>query len=391
MLLKIFLKSKYNYIKNSIPIIDLWLITELLPALLLFIIGFIIFSMSLGTLLYLIQQLFLTSLSLTGLLQIIIYELPGYIAISIPMSCLLTHLTIFSRLREKNELLALKALGVSTRRILVPVLFIGIISSIITFSLTNLVAPAANRASDLTLRSELGVTNDINMSNQIQYSNFIPDKDNKNSRLIHLFYAEIFENNQMNGVTLIDYTNKNYTKLISAKKAYLDDKKNQWVFLDGTIVMQAIDKSSEMIKESFIEYSLNPGVLGEGPIKMANIPKDSNNMSLFESFKSEKLYREAGNIKELRKIKVRIQEKFTFPLTCVIFSFTGAIIGSIKTRNLNQSQAFGISIMIIIIYYTLAFIFSSLGVSGVLNPMVSAWSPVFFVSFIGDFYLKKIE
>ena len=54
-----------------------------------------------------------------------------------------------------------------------------------------------------------------------------------------------------------------------------------------------------------------------------------------------------------------------------------------------RSQNFGLRIILILIYYILSFIFSSLGVKGIMNPFFAAWTPVFLSMLGGGFLLKQ--
>ena len=109
-------------------------------------------------------------------------------------------------------------------------------------------------------------------------------------------------------------------------------------------------------------------------------------MTLSDAFKAEKLYELSGNVKEARRMKVRIQEKFTLPMACLVFSLIGSTLGIKPNIRTSQSQGFGLSIILILIYYVLSFTFSSLGVSGALSPVISAWSPIF-ISLLGGVYI----
>ena len=75
-------------------------------------------------------------------------------------------------------------------------------------------------------------------------------------------------------------------------------------------------------------------------------------------------------------MRVRIQEKFSFPAICIVFGLIGASLGARPNSRTSRSQGFGISVLLIFVYYLLAFVFSSLGVKGTLTPFLSAWTPV---------------
>ena len=88
-------------------------------------------------------------------------------------------------------------------------------------------------------------------------------------------------------------------------------------------------------------------------------------------------------------MKVRIQEKFTLPIACSVFALIGSSFGSMQNKGAGRSQSFGLSIILILLYYVLSFTFSSFGVKGIINPLFAAWMPVFLSMLGGGFLLKK--
>jgi len=118
------------------------------------------------------------------------------------------------------------------------------------------------------------------------------------------------------------------------------------------------------------------------------IPDDANKMTLTQALKAKKLYEETGDAREARKMSVRIQEKFTLPCACLVFGLIGSSLGAKQNLRTSKSQGFGLSVILILLYYVISFLSSSLGVKGVLTPLISAWLPVL-TSFSGGLYLLK--
>ena len=114
--------------------------------------------------------------------------------------------------------------------------------------------------------------------------------------------------------------------------------------------------------------------LGDGPLRVSEIPDDANKMTLNQALKA-KLYEETGDAREARKMSVRIQEKFTLPCACLVFGLIGSSLGAKQNLRTSKSQGFGLSVILILLYYVL-FLSSSLGVKGVLTPLISAWLPM---------------
>ena len=111
-------------------------------------------------------------------------------------------------------------------------------------------------------------------------------------------------------------------------------------------------------------------------------------MSLKEALEAVRLYKNLGDLKQIRKIQVRIQEKFTFPCACLVFGLIGSILGSKSNLRSSKSQGFGLSVILILIYYVMSFICSSFGVTGLLPPIIAAWFPVV-ISLGGGFYFLR--
>ena len=129
--------------------------------------------------------------------------------------------------------------------------------------------------------------------------------------------------------------------------------------------------------------------LDNGPSKLAEIPRDANNMTISEARKAQKMYEMSGNIKESRKMKVRIYEKITLPISCIVFSLIGSTLGIKQNIRSSKSQGFGLSIILIFLYYLTCFVFSSMGVIGLITPFLSAWIPVFIFLGLGTHLLMK--
>ena len=154
--------------------------------------------------------------------------------------------------------------------------------------------------------------------------------------------------------------------------------------LNGRLLVLSEKGDSTITKFKSYLYPFNTG-----PIKIASIPKDANDMTLSEAKNALQIYKETSNIKEIRRLKVRIQEKFTLPMSCLVFSLIGSSLASITDSRTNRSQGFGISIILILFYYILSFTFSSLGVKGSISYLLAAWAPVFISTTIGIMLMRR--
>tara|TARA_B100000212_G_C27331259_1_gene514745 strand:- start:36 stop:1229 length:1194 start_codon:yes stop_codon:yes gene_type:complete len=384
-------KKLIKYFFNAIPLIDRWLIGQLLPPMFFAIGAFTVVSLSVGIMFDLVRKIVEFGLPLQVAFQILILKLPGFLVLSFPMSMLLSTLLAYGKLSSNSELLALKSLGITNKRIVLPAIILSIMMTIVTFTFNDSIVPISNRISESTLRSSLGKTISSEQGKHIMFSRYGSQYDpssNKVSKsqenLTHIFYAKFFRNNMMEQVTLLDFSQIGYEQILKAEKAKYNQLENLWDFYDGRLMV--IKKNGETSTVNFSTYQFP---LGEGPQELAKIPSDANDMTVSQAINAEALYKKAGNIKESRRMRVRIQEKFTLPIACLVFGLIGSSFGIRANSRSSKSQGFGLSVLMIFFYYVISFFSSSLGVKGILNPVLAAWLPVFLSIWIGIYFLAR--
>ena len=389
MFLKIFRISTKKLIMN-IPLIDRWLLGQLLPPMLFAIGAFTAVSLSVGIMFDLVRKIVEFGLPFQVALKVLILKLPGFLVLSFPMSMLLATLLAYGKLSSNSELLALKSLGVANRRIIFPAVILSIFMTFLTFTFNDSLVPMSNRYAENTMRTSLGKAISSEEGKHIMFSRYGSqiDKSNKvsnsNENLTHIFYAKYFRNNFMEEVTLIDFSRIGVEQILKAEKGKFDQNKNLWIFYDGRLTI-----TQDTGEISFINFNEYKYPLGEGPRELAKVPSDANDMTVSQAIKAESLYRQAGNNKEARRMRVRIQEKFTLPAACIVFGLIGSSFGVRSISRSSKSQGFGLSVLMIFGYYILSFFSSSLGVKGILNPVLAAWAPVFLSIYFSIFLLRR--
>ena len=376
---------------NTIPLIDRWLIGQLLPPMFFAISAFTVISLSVGVMFELIRKIVEYGLPVFLAIKVLVYSLPSFLVLSFPMAVLLSTLLTYGKLSSNSELLALRSLGINNYRIVAPAIALSIFMTGLTFYFNDNLVPTANRLAEVTLRSGIGRSfadgkrkNNIiftRKGSRIESSTNKPTKTN--TFLTHIFYASEFENNIMREVTVFDFSRQNIRQILTANTATFDKGSSSWIFSDGSVV--SINNEGQTTNLQFQKY-VYPFV--EGPLDIAQLPKDAAEMSLKQALEAEQIYKEIGNSKEIRKIQVRIQEKFTLPCACLVFGLIGSSLGSKLNIRSSKSQGFGLSVILILIYYVMSFLFSSFGVKGLINPIIATWSPVV-ISLSGGAYLLK--
>ena len=388
---KLFLLSRFQKVVERIwkiiPLLDRWIIFELLPPLFFSIAAFTVVSLSVGVIFDLIRKIVEIGLPFSIAIQILLLKLPSFIVISFPMAMLLSTLLAYGSLNDNSEIKALKSIGISIYRIILPGLILSIFMSYMTFVFNNNIVPSTNKNAEIILANSLGKSFTSENGEDIIFSKkgeiLDPYSSYKKRGVTHLFYAWKFIDGQMLDVTVIDFSRLGFTQMLKAKKGSWNSNKNNWEFFEGDILTLSPDGSNTRTKfESFLYQ------LGAELTNVAQLPKDANDMNLGEANTAMELYQSSGNIKEARRLKVRIQEKFTLPIACSVFALIGCSFGVMQKKGGGRSQSFGLSIILILIYYILSFGFSSLGVKGIINPLFAAWSTVL-LSMLGGVSLLK--
>ena len=371
---------------------DRWLIAQILPPMLFAISAFTVISLSVGVMFDLIRKIVEFGLPLFLAIKVLFYSLPSFLVLSFPMAVLLSTLLAYGKLSANSELLALKSLGIKTSRIIAPAIAVSIFMTGLTFYFNDNLVPASNKLAESTLRAGIGSSfSSEKGKDNIMFSRYgskIDSATNKptktNQFLTHIFYASLFENNIMQEVTVLDFSRQDIQQILKAKSAVFDKKNSSWIFTNGSIV--SIDQGGQTTNIQFEKYRY-PFI--EGPLDLARIPKDATEMSLKQALEAERIYKETGNLKEIRRIQVRIQEKFTLPFACLVFGLIGSSLGSKSNLRSSKSQGFGLSVILILIYYVMSFVFSSLGVKGLFSPIIATWLPVLISMGGGIYFLRK--
>ena len=372
---------------RRIPLLDRWLLSELIGPLVFAVALFTVLSLSVGVLFELVRQIVESNLPVLIAVQVLLQRLPSFLVLSFPMAPLLATLLAYGRLSTNSELTALRSVGVTATRMIIPALVLALLMSGLTFLFNDVLVPRSNRSAEVTLRRALGKAIATEKGDNIIYPRFgrVEEPDGSSSKgLLQLFYASRFQNGTMTRVTLLDFSRVGFTQMLLAERGQWNEQEAKWEFFNGQIL--TLTPSGSTTSADFDRY-MYP--FSTAPIRIAKLPKDANNMTVAEALQAEQLLENAGDVKGARKLQVRIQEKFTLPMACLVFGLIGASLGAKPNNRTSRSQGFGISVVMILVYYLLGFSFSSLGVKGTLPPLLAAWSPVLISLAGGGFLLRQ--
>lgn len=369
----------------NLPVLDRYLLRELILPFLFGVGAFASIGLSVGTLFELVREVAESGLSIAIALRVFLLRMPEFIVLAFPMSTLLATLMTYSRLSSDSEIVALRSVGVSVYRFIIPALVLSLFVTGMTFSFNELFVPKASYEARITLERALkGEKPPFRQKNILytDYDDVEQPNGNKREVLVRLFYAEQFNGEEMRGLTVIERTRGNISQIINADSATWNPKLNKWDFYDGTSYIIDPDSSYNNVVQ-FEHKVLN---LPRTPLDLTQRSRDYGEMNLTQSLEYLQLVQATSDDDKLRELKVRIQQKVSFPFVCLVFGLVGAALGT-KPQQTGRATSFGISILIIFGYYLLAFITGAIGQVGLLSPFMAAWIPNFLGFGIGGWLL----
>ena len=178
---------------RRIPLLDRWLVLELVGPLLFAIAAFTVVSLSVGVMFELVRKIVESGLPVFIAIQVLLLRLPSFLVISFPMATLMATLLAYSRLSANSELTALRSVGVTARRMIAPALALSLVMTSLTFVFNDVIVPRTNRSAEVTLQRALGKAIATEKGDDIVYSRYGrlagAQEGDRSRGLAQLFYA----------------------------------------------------------------------------------------------------------------------------------------------------------------------------------------------------------
>ncbi|MCW6035225.1 LptF/LptG family permease [Spirulina subsalsa FACHB-351] len=370
-----------------LSLLDRYLIGELLPPFLFGVGLFSSLGVAVGTVFDLVRQVTEYGLLLDVAIKVLLLKVPEFAAYALPVSLLLTTLMTYSRLSGDSELIALRSVGISTYRLVVPTLIMSVAVTGLTFLFNELVVPAANYQAALTLERALNQEQPKFQENNIFYPEYTQIQDeNGRSRpiLSRLFYAEQFDGKNMKRLTVLDRTQDGVSQIVTSESASWNFRENKWDFVDGVIYLISSDGSFRNI----LRFDRQMLQLPRTPLDLAQRARGNQEMNIAQARERLEILKVSGDEAELRKLKVRIQQKYAFPFVCIVFALLGAALGN-QPQQTSRATSFGISVVVVFSYYLLFFVTGAMGLVGIFSPFFAAWLANMFGIVVGGLLLFR--
>ena len=338
-------------------LLDKYIIKKFVSILFLIITSFIIIFLIVNIIDFL-DKFIEHKLTSKEILLYYIYTTPLFFSIALPMSILISTIFTFSSLQKNNEITAIKASGISIRRTGMPILIIGVLLCIFSFYFDNtVVTKAINKRADIEKKFKPSKSKYAKTRKSDIYYSL------KNSILeIKRFN---YRNDTGHEISLQKYFGQDITYRFDAKKMIWDEKNKLWKFYNCNIrEWQNNDYKYSFISDtSFAIIDIFPEIIKKDTVKPEEM--DYWELSLFISKLKDK---------GLDYTRWLVNKHYKIAFACIPFIMVVFGLGlSISKPRSNHAIGFGLSIIVIFLYYALILFGRTLGYNNVLPPFLSVW------------------
>ncbi len=303
--------------------------------------------------------------SFMSILRFYVFQLGYIFNLMFPVSHLLALFLSLGELSAKNEILAIRAAGISLKRVFLPLLIFGLFASFVDLFVAEVLGYPGYQKAERVMRVEIqkrkpifgrisGEDISFFWKNRLYYFGYINRIRNIGSR-----------------ISVIEFKGDSITRKIDARDGIFNGK--FWILKNGTerIIRPGKDTLIFFRKRPFPEFDVTP----------------------FEFLKkrSRLIYTPAKELKDVigKKKKAGLDytaelaeylSRFAFPFSCFVMLFFGIPLAT-SMRSRAKATMFGLALALAFIYWGMFQGIKLAGSLGKINPYISAWltNIIFFV------------
>lgn len=342
-------------------LVQKYIIKEVLP---FFLLGnfFFMFLLMIEKIVSLADLFFAKNVPLLLLAETITYLMPSIFFMTIPLAGLLATLISFSRLSADSELIAMRAIGAGNKALIKPLIYFGIGAALL------------NAVMGMYL-VEKGSVLAFNNLNKIVENISIKDlKENEMyTQIPNIIIFVKKKHDEFNFENMI-IIHKKERFIINAEKGKIqptNTKSMEMLFYNGKVTME--NPKGEITSINFDNMSIN-------------LPMNINIASAVNSTMTMSMGQLIKNI-DNPKAAFELNKRFAIPISSIVMILFGFSLGVFLSRS---GKSFGIliSIGVAFLYNALMLYFENSAGSIPVNPMLSAWIPLFIFIILLAFSLK---
>lgn len=298
-----------------------------------------------------------------AMFKIFIALIPYLLSYTLPMAMLTATIMCFGRLASDNEVVAMKASGISLYRIGFPVIIFAFVVSIFQVYLNDTIIARSHYYTRRIIK-EVGIKNP---TAYLESGVFIKEfKD-------YIIFIHGISGNKLDNIRIYKIQENEPTRTIIAQKGEFETFPDKDLILlkliNGTADEPDPKDPSVFYKVNFKKYTLSLNLAEK--LSGAMVSKKTKDMSIRE-LKDEILQMKAANVKPTPLV-TSIHKKLALAFSSFVFVLIGLPI-AINTRRREKSVAFGMSLVIVLLYYGILIGGEALSLKEIVPPLIGMWA-----------------
>jgi len=319
-------------------------------------------------------------ISISSVCLILIYAVPRFMSFVIPMSVMMAVLLTFLRLSNDNEIVALKAGGVSIYGLTPPVLMFCIVGVVLSCVMTVYGMPWGT-VSTKALTFQIAASHaDAGLKERTFNDSF---KD------VMIYVNKIdLKNKALKDVFIEDKRSENIVSTVMAPKGKLISEPDRQMFqlklYHGAINQVNLqNRTAHSIR--FDTYDVNLD-LKNTVSALSGGPENEDEMSLGDLRRYLKNF--SSKNEQYYSALIEFHKKFSIPVACLALGILAVPLG-IQSQSAKRSTGLGLGLVFFLIYYLLLSAGSVFGEAGYYPPVVGMWVPNIVMGGLGLFLLVR--
>jgi LPS export ABC transporter permease LptF/LPS export ABC transporter permease LptG len=359
-------------------LVDVYLLKQFFYFFLVLLTGFVLIFDAF-TLFDLLADIARNHISVPTVLSYFRYLIPLMVYQLAPLATLVATLVTLAVLAKNNEVIALKASGISLYRLVLPLLLAGCLVSVGMFVLDDTFLPYANQRQD-ALRNQIKgrpAQTYIEPAHQWIFG--------ENSKI---YNYELFDPDRrfFGGLNVfeLDPATFQIRRRVYAARAVWEPTENAWILTGGWI--RDFDSDGRVARfQTFTATSLPE--LTEPPGYFRREVRQYYQMNWRQLGDYIASLRQAGF--DTARLSVQWHRKFAFPLIAAVIVFLSAPFAFlVGTRGAIGGLALAVGVGIA--YWSAAALFEAMGSIGQLPPLIAGWAPDAIFGFLAVYFILKM-
>ncbi len=299
---------------------------------------------------------------------------PSMVLNGLPLAALFAALLSLGILERNNELLAMKAAGISLYRVSVPVLGVAVVLCVAHFFISDHVLPATNtRAAELRAKIR-----NVQPSSTLGPRQWVFGQD----RRLYNFTLYRQRTSKYSGLSVFQLSpdGLRVEERIEALAAHYED--GEWVMEEGWV------RDFRGGKETFRTFQEERFRFPEGPDYFRRGVRPPQQMSFGRLKRYITSLRQAGY--DVQALSVALHEKVSTAAVPFVLVLLG-IPYAFRAGRRGALAGAGLALGLAVVYYIFLATFRQLGAIGLMPPIVAAWSPDLLFSGVGIFQMLSLR